>query len=100
MGRSGMRVPALLAAAAITLALAGCVPEPAESGETPPATAGPTPSGTTTPTPEAREFAMPSECTDILSAETAAAFEADGLDLLGGPGGVYGEEYFVDPTPE
>lgn len=96
-----MRVPALLAAAAIGLvALAGCVPAPAESGETPPATADPTPSASATPTPGAREFAMPTECADILSAETAAAFEADGLDLLGGPGGVYGEEYFVDPTPE
>lgn len=84
------------------LLLVGCTPAPpAETGETDAPEAGPeaTPTPTAT-TPVPREFRMPTACADIVTAETAAGFEADGLDLLGGPGGVYGERYFGDPTPE
>ena len=43
---------------------------------------------------------MPSECAGILPAARIASFEAQGLVLLGGPGGLYGEDYLLDPTPE
>ena len=43
---------------------------------------------------------MPSECSGILPPERIASFEAQGLILLGGPGGLYGEDYLLDPTPE
>jgi hypothetical protein len=84
------------------LLLAGCTPTPpASSGETEAPEAGPdaTPAPTAT-TPAVREFRMPTACADIVTAETAARFAADGRDLLGGPDGVYGENYFGDPTPE
>jgi hypothetical protein len=99
-----MRVHGVLGAlgvAAITIALlGGCVPEPAGGGESPLPSAEPTASETPTPEPEVPTFAMPALCADIITAETAAEFEAAGLDLLGGPGGVYGGEYFAEPTPE
>jgi hypothetical protein len=95
-----MRMRVGLGAAVITIALlAGCAPEPAESDETP-SGADPTATATATPEPGVRVFGMPDRCADILTAETAAAFAADGLDLLGGPDGLYGENYFGDPTPE
>ncbi|GHF06881.1 hypothetical protein [Pseudolysinimonas yzui] len=95
-----MRVRTVLGAVIMVALLAGCVPEPAESGETPPSETEPT--GTATPTPEAGApvFGMPELCADILTADTAAAFATAGLDLLGGPDGLYGENYFGDPTPE
>jgi hypothetical protein len=43
---------------------------------------------------------MPQQCADILTDATQSEFAADGLDLLGGPDGLYGENYFGDPTPE
>lgn len=95
-----MRVRTVLGAMVVLALLAGCVPAPADSDETPPPGAEPTETATATPEPGAPVFAMPGLCADILTAETAAAFAADGLDLLGGPDGLYGENYFGDPTPE
>ena len=45
-------------------------------------------------------FAMPADCASMLPAERIDSFEAQGLVLLGGPGGLYGEDYLLDPTPE
>jgi hypothetical protein len=96
-----MRVQSVVAAAAVAVALlTGCVPQPAEGDDTPAPSTEPTPGETETPEPGVPEFAMPDECVEIITAETAADFAARGLDLLGGPGGVYGENYFGDPTPE
>jgi hypothetical protein len=96
-----MRVLGVLGVAAITIALlGGCVPAPAEGDDSPAPSSEPTPSETPTPEPGVPAFAMPAQCVDIITAETAAEFETAGLDLLGGPGGVYGEEYFAEPTPE
>lgn len=95
-----MRMRVVLGAAAILIALlAGCAPEPAETDETP-SGADPTTTATTTPEPGVPVFGMPELCADILTAETAATFASEGLDLLGGPDGLYGENYFGDPTPE
>jgi hypothetical protein len=80
--------------------LAGCAPQPAEGDDTPAPSTEPTTIETETPQPGRPEFAMPDDCVEIITAETAADFAAAGLDLLGGPGGVYGENYFDDPTPE
>jgi hypothetical protein len=42
---------------------------------------------------------MPADCTQLLPASVQADFQAQGLQLLGGPGGKY-EHYYSDPTPE
>lgn len=95
-----MRVRTVLGAVIMVALLAGCVPEPAESGETPPSETEPTDTATPTPEPGVPVFGMPELCADILTADTATAFAAAGLDLLGGPDGLYGENYFGEPTPE
>ena len=43
---------------------------------------------------------MPADCTGILPATDVAAFAADGVILLAGPGGKYGNELITEPTPE
>ena len=82
------------------LALAGCAPT-----ESP--TAGPNPTETTQPTGGPTEtpvqtefFSMPADCTSILPAAQVDTFAADGIVLLAGPGGKYGNELITDPTPE
>lgn len=99
--RSGIVTAAILTAATLVGLLSGCAPGPAESEEPGRPVATPTP--TPTPTPAATAvsaFEMPAQCADILTPATQARFAANGLDLLGGPGGRYGESYFGDPTPE
>jgi hypothetical protein len=96
-----MRVQMAVGVAAIAVVLlTGCTPPPAEGDDTPQPSTEPTPIETATAEPGTPEFAMPDECVGIITPETAADFAAAGLDLLGGPGGVYGENYFGDPTPE
>ncbi|WP_395640090.1 hypothetical protein [Pseudolysinimonas sp.] len=98
-----MRIGYGVVIAAIGIALlAGCTPEaPENDGGTGQPAADPTPTGTAeTTTPDAPVFAMPELCADILTASTQSAFDAAGRDLLGGPDGRYGEDYFEDPTPE
>jgi len=96
-----MRVQMAVGAAALAVALlTGCTPQPAEGDDTPAPSTEPTPIETATAQPGTPEFAMPDECVELITAETAADFAAAGLDLLGGPGGLYGENYFGDPTPE
>ncbi len=99
-----MRMRAVVAAAVIALILlSGCAPEPSPTEE-PPTTGGSSATPTTEPTgqepPVVRQFRMPERCADLVTPETAARFAADGLDLLGGPEGRYGDEYFSEPTPE
>jgi hypothetical protein len=43
---------------------------------------------------------MPADCTSILPATQVDTFAADGIVLLAGPGGKYGNELITDPTPE
>ena len=43
---------------------------------------------------------MPADCTEILPPANIAQFESDGITLLAGPGGKYGDELITDPTPE
>lgn len=97
-----MRKHVAVGAVALVVALlAGCTPAPEDDDEAPVAQPEPTATSVATEAPAGvREFEMPRECVDIVTAETAAGFAADGLELLGGPDGVYGENYFGDPTPE
>lgn len=92
----------LIGTAALVLmgGLSACAgePEPVAAEPTP----EPTPSvvETSEPEPVERSFAMPADCTTILPDARIEAFAAQSLELLGGPGSVYGDDYFFDPTPE
>jgi hypothetical protein len=85
-------------AVAMALSLAACVGEPqADPTEESTETSTPTPEPTETST--TRVFAMPEDCLGILPQSRQDAFAAQGLTLLGGPGGQF-EQYYADPTPE
>jgi hypothetical protein len=83
----------------LAVLLAGCSADPAPAN-------GPSESGSASPTPStagesaAEVFAMPTACLDILPQQRLDEFGADGLVLLGGPDGEYGDEYLLDPSPE
>jgi hypothetical protein len=88
-------------AALVIVVLTGCSPTPPpDDGGTSTPTGGETTPPAETPQPSAVEFEMPTLCADLLAPETASAFATDGRELLGGPDGLYGENYFEDPTPE
>lgn len=90
-------LPALLLVATLT----GCAAEPTPTAEQTP-TAEVTVEPTAEPTiPVATEsFTMPEDCTGILPTKTIDKFAADGVIVLAGPGGKYGNELITDPTPE
>lgn len=103
-----MQVPSIsslgrtaFAVSAIVALLAGCAAEiepTAEPSPTAETTVEPTAEPTT---PVATEsFSLPDDCTGILPAKTIDKFAADGIILLAGPGGKYGNELITDPTPE
>jgi len=91
-----------LPAAFVAVTLAGCAP--ATEPTTAPTTsesASPTEPTAEPTTPVATEtFTMPADCTGILPPANIAKFESDGITLLAGPGGKYGDELITDPTPE
>jgi hypothetical protein len=100
-----MRAPALVAVGiaviAITL-LSGCAGggPTTPNGSDAPTDSSPDPDPAPTDTPVEAAFTMPADCASMLPQERIDSFEAQGLILLGGPGGVYGEDYLLDPTPE
>jgi hypothetical protein len=64
-------------------------------------TPAPTPTTVQTAEPEPElMFAMPTDCTSVLPASRVDALATQNIQLLGGPGSVYGNEYFFEPTPE
>jgi hypothetical protein len=70
---------------------------------TPPASSAPSAaSPSATPTPVALEgaFAQPAVCRDLLPLSAIARLEGDGLALLGGPDGKFGDDYLSEPSPE
>ena len=89
---------ALVAAAALVAALAGCTSTPVAA---PPVT---TPSASPSASASAVApvmFTQPEDCASgILPASRLASLDTLGLALLGGPGGKYGTDYSADPTPE
>jgi hypothetical protein len=61
----------------------------------------PTPTEVETAEPEpALMFTMPTDCTSVLPSSRVDALATKNILLLGGPGSVYGNEYFFEPTPE
>jgi hypothetical protein len=88
------------AVVALVIALSACAAEeePVAEPETPEPV--PTVVESETPEPTPLAFVMPADCTTILPQERLDSFAEQNLDLLGGPGGVYGDDYFFDPTPE
>jgi hypothetical protein len=87
-------------AIALVAALAGCTAESAPQ-------AAPTAEATETPTAEPTQaapndfvFTMPTDCASMLPQSRIDEFAAEGIVLLGGPGGRYGSDYLVDATPE
>jgi hypothetical protein len=82
------------------LALAGC----AAWGPNGDPSHDPSESQSMSPTPSDNPvelvFILPTDCVSFLSPSRLAEFEAAGLELLGGPGSVYGKDYFLEPTPE
>ncbi len=88
------------AVVALVIALSACAAEeePVAEPETPEPV--PTVVESETPEPTPLAFVMPSDCTTILPQERLDSFAEQNLELLGGPGSVYGDDYFFDPTPE
>jgi len=81
-------------------ALAACAPEPEPVVAEPTIEPTPTETSSAEPEPVARTFTLPADCTKILPASRVEAFTAAGLELLGGPGSRFGNEYFFEATPE
>lgn len=88
------------AVVALVIALSACAAEeePVAEPETPEPV--PTVVESETPEPTPLAFVMPADCTTILPQERLDSFAEQNLELLGGPGSVYGDDYFFDPTPE
>jgi hypothetical protein len=92
------RITVLPIAIAAVLSLAACGGS-LQAAPTQPTASDPTPTATTTQPPSERVFTMPTECAELLPGSVQADFTAQGLELLGGPGGKY-PQYYSDPTPE
>ncbi len=88
----------LVTVVALAFVLAGCASDKAVT--TPSDTPTVAPSGTPIPTGKPEVFSMPSVCADLLPASRLDSFATDGLVLLGGPDGLYGDDYLADETPE
>jgi hypothetical protein len=96
---TGMRVTAIISATLLGVLLAGCTQQQApDAGPSSNPSVQPSASETAAAGDEA--FTLPTACVDILPASRLAEFEAAGDVLLGGPGGIYGDEYLLDPSPE
>lgn len=103
------RVAAVTAAVVLSLGLAACAEQPPTDEPIVESPAAPDPDETSEPVPEPEPepepepdpvFAMPEDCTMILPADRVQSLLGQNLALLGGPGSLYGEEFFVDETPE
>jgi len=88
---------ALLAPVALVASLTGCTSVPSDA----PTGAAPI---TSTSTPEQTQavpvFEQPQDCESVVPQSRLDEFVDLGLILLGGPGGKYGTEYQLEPTPE
>ena len=96
---AGMRVTAIATAALLGVMLAGCGQQ-AQPGSQPSSEPSTEPSASETAAPAVEAFGLPTACVDILPASRQQLFEANGDVLLGGPGGVYGDEYLQGLSPE
>jgi hypothetical protein len=97
--RSSIPLAALTGSVVLLLALAGCsAAEPAPT--TTPDAPAPVVTPTSTPTPEPRVFTQPDSCNAIFPQSRVDSWDAEGIVLLGGPDGKYGNAYLNDKTPE
>jgi len=94
-----MRVTATISAVLLGALLVGCGQQ---AGPEASQTSGPSvePSPSETAAPGVEVFSPPTACADILPASRLEQFAADGDVLLGGPDGLYGDEYLLEPSPE
>ena len=100
---SPSRLLASTAAAVLIIGLAACAPVESEEPVAEPTTSeAPEPVVTPTaePEPAPAVFTMPVDCTGILPPERVTALTEQDLALLGGPGSLYGDDYFFNATPE
>ena len=97
--RSSKNLLVLTGSVALLLALAGCSNAEPEPTATPDAPA-PVETPTSTPTAEPRVFTLPDSCNAIFPQSRVDSWEAEGIVLLGGPDGKYGNAYLNDKTPE
>lgn len=88
------------AAIALVVGLSACAAEEEPVAEEPTPEPTPTAVETTEPEPGPLTFTMPADCTTIMPQSRLDSFASQNLELLGGPGSVYGDDYFFDPTPE
>ena len=88
----------LVLSSAVIVLVTGCAAEKNAATPSDPPTTAPTPSTTPSSTPEV--LGMPAVCADLLPTSRLDAFAGDGLVLLGGPDGLYGDDYLIDQTPE
>lgn len=93
---------ALAAAVVAGLAvLAGCAADAPQETATPTDDApAPTVTASTEPAEPEAAFTLPDACADLLPAARIADFSSRGLVLVGGPDGLYGDDYLADETPE
>ena len=94
-----MRVTAIIGATLLGVLLVGCA-EQAPPGVVQSSEPSVEPSPSETPAAVEEKFSRPTECLGILPASRLEQFEAEGLVLLGGPDGLYGDDYLLDPSPE
>ncbi len=94
-----MRVTAIVSAALLGALLVGCAGQPSE-GAGPSTGPSAEPSASETAPAVVEDFGLPAACLDILPASRLSQFESAGLVLLGGPDGLYGDDYLLDPSPE
>ncbi len=88
----------LVVIAAVGILLTGCAAEKNAVTPSDSPTARPSASSVSTSAPEI--FTMPTACANLLPKSRLDAFAHDGLVLLGGPDGLYGDQYLADETPE
>jgi hypothetical protein len=104
--RLASRLAALAAISVLLTGLGACAADSSAQPEpTTEPTVAPEPELIAEPEPEPEPepeliFTMPSDCTELLPANRVVSLEAQGLQLLGGPGSLYGDEFFFDQTPE
>lgn len=94
------RLLAGTAALVLVIGLSACAAEEEPVGEPEAPEPMPTVVESETPEPMPLAFVMPTDCTTILPQDRLDAFAEQNLELLGGPGSLYGDDYFFDPTPE
>ncbi|MGV8969465.1 MAG: hypothetical protein ACOH1J_03350 [Microbacteriaceae bacterium] len=89
-----------MSVALTAILLTGCASETTPTPRIPTETPATVATPSAEPTVAAAVFSMPQTCADILPSSRITQIEAQGLVLLGGPGGRYGTDYLLEASPE